>query len=203
MVAFRISSSDGPLPSDLNFHRGMGLEREYNIFECLPDGSVQWRGTVVGLQNARTKLEEIARDSQNDHFAMHLPTRNIVLRTDLLRKEVVTPKAVCQISYDDNLRQQRANLLRSRGYGVVSVIGNEAAKLLLSTLRANYEFGFFIVGHAAPEQTRKEMIDWLRKNYPGVKIIALNAPQESIPMADYNVIQNGPEAWLRLVARSA
>lgn len=179
------------------------MEREYNIFECLADGSVQWRGTVVGLHNARTKLEEIARYSQNDHFAMDLPTRNIVLRTDLLRREVITPKKVCQIAYDDNLRLQRAHLLRSHGYGVVSIFGNEAAKLLLSTLRANHEFAFFIVGHAAPEQTRREIIDWLRKNYPGVKIIALNPPQESIPIADYNVIQNGPEEWLRLVARSA
>lgn len=181
----------------------MELDREYNIFECLPDGAVQWRATVVGLRDARTKLEEIARNSQNDHFAMHLPTRNIVLRTDLLRKEVVTPKAVCQIAYEDNLSLQRANLLRSRGYGVMSIFGNEAAKLLLSTLRANHEFAFFIVGHVAPEQTRREMIDWLRKNYPGVKIIALNPPQESIPTADYNVIQNGPDAWLRLAARSA
>jgi hypothetical protein len=181
----------------------MELDREYNIFECLPDGSVQWRGIVVGLRDARAKLEEIARDSQNDHFAMHLPTRDIILRTDLLRKEAVTPKYVCQITYDDNLRLQRANLLRSRGYGVMSIFGNEAAKLLLGTLHANHQFAYFMVGHAAPEQTRRDMVDWLRKNYPGVKIIALNPPQQSIPTADYNVIQNGPEAWLRLVARSA
>ena len=85
----------------------------------------------------------------------------------------------------------------------MSIFGNEAAKLLLTTLRANQEFAFFIVGHAAPEKTRREMIEWLNKNYPGVKTIALNSPQESIPIADYNVIQNGPDAWLRLIARSA
>jgi len=179
------------------------VDREYNIFECLPDGSVQWRANVNGLQNARTELEKIARDSQNDHFAMYLPTRDVVLRTDLLRKEAVTPKYVCQIGYDDNLCLQRGNLLRSHGYCVMSIFGNDAAKLILSPLRANHQFAFFIVGHAAPEQTRREMIDWLRKNYPGVKIIALNPVQQSIPIADYNVIQNGPDAWLRLVARSA
>lgn len=35
-----------------------------------------------------------------------------------------------------------------------------------------------IVGEAAPEQTSKEMIDWLKAAYPNVKILGLNVPVE-------------------------
>ena len=54
-------------------------------------------------------------------------------------------------------------------------------------------------GHG-PAQTRKEMIDWLKMNYPRVKILALNPLTQQLPNADYNILQNGPEAWLPLVA---
>jgi len=51
-----------------------------------------------------------------------------------------------------------------------------------------------------PAQTRKEMIDWLKMNYPRVKILALNPLTQQLPNADYNILQNGPEACLPLVA---
>ncbi len=48
---------------------------------------------------------------------------------------------------------------------------NEAAKVALSSFR---EVDLFIVDYTAPEQTRKEMVGWLKANYPKVKILALN-----------------------------
>jgi hypothetical protein len=56
------------------------------------------------------------------------------------------------------------------------------------------------VGHAAPEQARKEIVDWLKAHYPNVRILALNPPNQMVPNADYNVLQNGPELWLPLLA---
>jgi len=44
------------------------------------------------------------------------------------------------------------------------------------------------------------MIDWLKMNYPRVKILALNPLTQQLPNADYNILQNGPEACLPLVA---
>jgi short-subunit dehydrogenase involved in D-alanine esterification of teichoic acids len=79
------------------------------------------------------------------------------------------------------------------------VIGNEAAKVLLSTMQ-HTDLALFIVGHAAPEQTRKEMVDWLKAKYPNVKVLALNPPNQQLPDADYNVVQNGPEKWLPFVS---
>jgi len=58
----------------------------------------------------------------------------------------------------------------------------------------------FMVGHAAPEQTRKEMVDWLKARYPRVKILALNpADHRHLAGADYNTILNGPGEWLSIV----
>jgi len=64
-------------------------------------------------------------------------------------------------------------LLKQNGYEVVSVVGNEAAKIVLSSPQ---DCDLFIVGHAAAEQTRREMVDWLKARYPHIKIIALSSP---------------------------
>ena len=107
-------------------------------------------------------------------------------------------RRIFQIAYDGELGLRRAELLRSRGYGVISVIGNDAAKVLLSSIQ---HYDFFIVGHAAPEQTRREIVDWLKAQYPGIKILVLNPPDQQVPAADYNVPLNGPETWLPIVFR--
>src|SRR5439155_1510278 len=93
---------------------------------------------------------------------------------------------------------QRAELLLGCGYGVISVLGNEAAKVLLSSIQ---HYDLFIVGHAAPEETRREMVGWLKVKYPEVEILALNPPHQQVLRADYNVRLNGPENWLPIVAQ--
>ena len=177
------------------------MDRDYQIFECLQDGSVEWRGRVHGLLTTRLRLEELATATGNDHFAMHLPTREVVLRvgTSNVRAHARAIKRIFQIAYTEQLRSERAELLRRLGYGVISVIGNEAAKVLLSTIQ-HVDLALFMVGHAASEQTRKEIVDWLKANYPNVKVLALNPPNQQLPGADYNAIQNGPEKWLPFVS---
>ena len=56
------------------------MDREYDIFEKLPDGSAVWRGFVSGLEPARAKLNELARHSRNEFFAIHTPTKDVVAR---------------------------------------------------------------------------------------------------------------------------
>ncbi|HWF12397.1 MAG TPA: hypothetical protein VG272_01570 [Candidatus Acidoferrales bacterium] len=128
-------------------------------------------------------------------------TRDIIFATDESRAESgKATKRIFQIAYTEALRISRSEILRSLGYPVVSVIGNEAAMTLLTTLRRdNLDIAVFIVGHAAPADTRKEMVDWLKANYPTAKVLALNSPDQQIELADYNVKQNGPESWLPLV----
>ena len=96
------------------------------------------------------------------------------------------------------LASARTRVLRLQGYEVVSVIGNEAAKVVLS-MPEHYDF--FIVGHAAEDEVRKEMVLWLKAHYPGVLILSLNPPKVSVLAgADYNVKLNGPETWLPIIA---
>ncbi len=108
-------------------------------------------------------------------------------------------KRIFQIAYTEQLRSEKAELLRHLDYAVISVIGNEAAKVLLSTNPHN-DLALFIVGHAASERTRKEMVDWLKEKYPKVKVLALNPPNSQLPSADYNAIHNGLENWLPFVS---
>ena len=56
------------------------MNREYDLFEKLPDGSELWRRHVHGLLEARGELVELSRTTKNDCFAMHLKTKEIVAR---------------------------------------------------------------------------------------------------------------------------
>jgi len=54
-------------------------------------------------------------------------------------------------------------LLKSHGYEMVSAMGNECAKAVLGLPQ---RVDLFIVGHDAAEQTRREMVVWLKANTP-------------------------------------
>ena len=114
---------------------------------------------------------------------------------------VLNGKPVFQIAYDEKLLISREELLRNRGCEVRSALGNDVAKRML----ANGErYRLFIIGHAAPRETREEMAGWLKANFPDTKILALNPPDHAIlTEADHNLILNGPEEWLSIVADTA
>jgi hypothetical protein len=59
------------------------LNREYDIFERLPDGTDLWRDFVVGLEQARRKLQELASQSKNEFYAIHTPTKEITARVNV------------------------------------------------------------------------------------------------------------------------
>ncbi|HEY7928922.1 MAG TPA: hypothetical protein VID71_02850 [Steroidobacteraceae bacterium] len=104
---------------------------------------------------------------------------------------------ILHICYDEEPLLVRAKLLRTHGYSVQSVFGNEAAKVLLGSTTP---YDLFIVGHAAPKAIRLEMAHWLRANYPKIKIVALNPPQcERLDDLRYNAPYDEPNVWLPVV----
>lgn len=176
------------------------MYRAYDIFEVMPDGSTVKRAAVSGLEFAKLSLEELSKRTTNECFAADRYTHQVVAQMNVpLAKRSI--KRIFQIAYDEDAGVRRADLLKNRGYGVISVLGNEAAKVLLSSIQ---HYDLFIVGHAAPEETRREIVAWLKANYPSVKILALNPPDQQVPAADYNVPYealpyDAPENWLPIV----
>lgn len=150
---------------------------------------------MFGLEFAKLMLEALAERTTNECFAADEKTHQIVAQMNVPSARR-TIKRIFQIFYDEQAGLRRAELLRGRGYGVLSVWGNDATKVLLSSVQS---YDLFIVGHAAPEENRKEMVDWLKSKYPKVKILALNPPHQQMRNADYNAIQNRPESWLPFV----
>jgi hypothetical protein len=59
------------------------LNREYDIFERLPDGTDLWKDYVHGLEQARRRLQELAAKSKNEHYAIHTPTKEIAARVNV------------------------------------------------------------------------------------------------------------------------
>jgi hypothetical protein len=58
------------------------MNREYDLFESLPDGGRVWRAAILGREAALAKLKELAAESTNQFFAMHLPTEEIVAKME-------------------------------------------------------------------------------------------------------------------------
>lgn len=171
------------------------MYRAYEIFEVLPDGSTVRRTAVFGLEFAKLTLESLSERTPNECFVTDEKTHQVVAQMNVPPAKR-TIKRIFQISYDEQAGLRRAELLRGRGYNVLSALGNDAAKALLCSIQP---YDLFIVGHAAPKESRKEMVDWLKTKYPNVKILALNPPDQQMSSADYNAMLNGPESWLSFV----
>ena len=56
------------------------MNRDYDLFEQLPDGSELWRRHVQGLLEAQRELVQMSKTTKNDCFAMHFKTKEIVAR---------------------------------------------------------------------------------------------------------------------------
>jgi hypothetical protein len=136
-------------------------------------------------------VETVLRGKQ---FVSIVPKSSKLAETPVRKEQVTSKRAtkrIFQIAYTNELLIDRARLLKDRGYTVMSALGNEAAKTLLTSLHGDdLDIALFIVGHAAPPQTRRHMVDWLKANYAGIKILVLNPPNQTMPDADCNVLQN-------------
>jgi hypothetical protein len=58
------------------------MNSEYDIFEKLPDDGILWRGSVYGQEGAMAKLRELAANSNNEHFVLHVATNSVVARVN-------------------------------------------------------------------------------------------------------------------------
>jgi hypothetical protein len=158
-------------------------------------GRVRWMEAVADLERAKARVKVLAVSSPGEYC---------ILNQETGEKISIRPKSrriLFQIGYDEKGLNARAELFRRFGHEVISVTDNEVAKAALSSF---HDVDLFIVGHTAPEQTRKEMVDWLKTNYPKVKILALNpSVNRKLSGADYNVILNAHDEWLSLLAAAA
>lgn len=60
----------------------MQWEKEYDLFERLPDGAPIWRGRALGLRAAEEQLKKIAQSTKNECFVLYLPTKEVVRRVN-------------------------------------------------------------------------------------------------------------------------
>src|SRR5205085_12628093 len=105
------------------------------------------------------------------------------------------------IAYDEKELTGRCEPSRRCGVEVISVAENESAKRALASIR---NVDVFVVGQTAPEQMRKEMVEWLKANFPKVKIVALiQSANRQLPRADYNVVLNDWDEVISLLATMA
>jgi hypothetical protein len=58
--------------------KGTPMKHKYDLFEKFPDGSSLWRACVIGQEGARHHMRELAANSANQFYAMHLVTGKIV-----------------------------------------------------------------------------------------------------------------------------
>ena len=54
------------------------MERDYDIFEVLPEGRPIWRAAVAGHENALRMLKQLAVKTTNEVRMMHLPTKAFI-----------------------------------------------------------------------------------------------------------------------------
>jgi len=173
------------------------MHGQYEIFEVMPSGSARRITAVSGLEFGLLTLRELAKRTSNECFAADAKTRQIIAQMNVPQPKWRATKRIFHVAYDERLGDDTAELLRSRGYGVMSVVGNEKARALLGSIQ---HYDLFIVDHAAAAAIRKEMVDWLREKYPRVKILALNPPGQQLSNADFSV-PSGPENWLPIVTQ--
>lgn len=78
-----LGSSDLKLPDMENAGICLGLggcavDREYDIFEVLEDGSLVWRESGHGHADSVNKLKALAAKTANEVRMMHLPTKTLI-----------------------------------------------------------------------------------------------------------------------------
>ena len=163
----------------------------FHVSKVRSDGSLQWLEGAVSVERATARVKVLSASSPGEYVI-----------TNLTGKVEFPPKrTMFQIGYEENELNTRAELFRRCGFEVISVADNEFAKRALASI---HNVDIFVVGHTASEQTRKEMVEWLRANFPKVKIVALiPSANRQVPRADYNIVLNDGKECLSLLAATA
>jgi hypothetical protein len=166
------------------------LSPPFNIFKMQSDGGLRWMESAGDMERAKARVKKLAASSPGEYVIMGRTGEKISIKSPLKR-------IMFQIGYHEKELNVRAELFRRFGHEVISVADNDGAKHALASIE---NVDVFIVGHAAPEQTRKEMVDWLKANFPRVKIVALiPSGDHRLETADCNVVLNDWDEWLLLL----
>jgi 5'(3')-deoxyribonucleotidase len=165
------------------------------IFKKQSDGSLQLIETATDVETAKARVRELAAFSPGEYTIADQQTGE---RISIKSVAKVAKRIVFQIGYDEKDLNARAELFRRVGHEVTSVADNEAAKRALTSIQ---NVDVFVVGHTAPEETRTEMVAWLKANFPKVKVVALiPSANQQLQHADFNVVLNDLDEWLSLLA---
>ena len=168
------------------------MSQDFHICKAESNGSFRLIEEASDLERARARVKKLAAFSPGEYIIANQRTgEKISIKSPV--KQIVF-----QIGYDEKELNARAELFRRVGHEVISVADNESAKAMLTSL---HDVDIFVVGHTAPEQTRNEMVAWLKANFPNVKIVALIPSSNSqLAHADYNIVLNDWDEWLSLLA---
>ncbi len=166
---------------------------QFDIFRVQLDGSLHWLAAAASMDAAEGRVKRLPPGNYVIIADQHTP-RRISIKSP-------AKKTVFQVGYDDDKGSTaRETLFRSFGHEVISVADNDAAKRALASI---LNVDVFVLGHAAPEQTQKEMVNWLKANFPNARIVALIPSASPLLLcADYNVPQSDWAAWVSLFATS-
>jgi hypothetical protein len=166
----------------------------FHIFKVQSDGSLRWMEAAEDVERAKARVRVLAVSSPGEYVITNMTGERISIKA-------LPKRIVFQIGYNEKELNARADLFRRCGHEVISVPDNEAAKQALDSI---HNVDIFVVGQAAPEQTRKEMVDWLRANFPKIKIVALiPSANHKLQSADYNVVLNDWDEWISLLGVAA
>ena len=168
------------------------MSQQFHICKVESDGSLRLIEQAEDLERARDRVKKLAAFSPGEYVIANQQTG---AKTSIISH---VKQIVFQIGYDEKDLNARAELFRRCGHHVISVVDNEAAKHALTSIQ---NVDVFVVGPTAPDETRKEMVDWLKTNFPNVKIVALiPSASQQVPRADYNIVLNDWDEWLSLLS---
>ena len=54
------------------------MERDYDLFEVLPDGAVIWKESVHGHESAIQRLVELSKRTANEVRVMHILSNTLI-----------------------------------------------------------------------------------------------------------------------------
>jgi hypothetical protein len=54
------------------------MDREYDLFEVFPDGTLIWRDSVSGHEKAIQRLRELVEVTDNEFRVMHILTNTLI-----------------------------------------------------------------------------------------------------------------------------
>ena len=168
------------------------MSQQFHISKVESDGSLRLIEQADDLERARDRVKKLSAFSPGEYvIADQHSGERVSIKTHV--KQILF-----QIGYDEKDLNARAELFRRCGHHVISVVDNAAAKHALTSIQ---NVDVFVVGPSALEETRKEMVDWLKTNFPKVKIVALiPSASRKLPSADYNIVLNDWDEWLSLLA---